>query len=113
MVRALNASPDCDADPGCVSSRSGLAALVTANNDGTLNSMKSLSRSMQATAGAQTVGQTLTKVQQSLNQAVTVLKTIKGLQSTMNQLEQGSGALADGSRALAGGVNYWSIRPSK
>jgi RND superfamily putative drug exporter len=104
MVRALNASPDCDADPGCVSSRAGLAALVTANNDGTLNSIKGLSRSMQATQGAQTVGQTLNKMQQSLNQAVTVLKTIKGLQSTMNQLEEGSGALADGSRALAGGV---------
>ena len=104
MVRVLNASPDCDADPGCVSSRSGLAALVAANNDGTLNSMKSLSRNMQATQGTQTVGQTLTKLQQSLNQAVTVLKTIKTLQSTMNELEMGSGALADGSRAVAGGV---------
>jgi RND superfamily putative drug exporter len=104
MVRALNASPDCNADPGCVSSRAGLASLVTADNDGTLNSIKGLARNMQATGGAQTVGQTLNKMQQSLNQAVTVLKTIKGLQSDMNALEQGSGALADGSKALAGGV---------
>ena len=104
MVRALNASPDCNADPGCVSSRAGLASLVAANNDGTLNSMKILARNMQATGGAQTVGQTLNKMQQSLNQAVTVLTTIKGLQADMNALEQGSGALADGSKAIAAGV---------
>ena len=104
MVRVLNASPDCNADPGCVSSRAGLASLVAADNDGTLNSIKVLARNMQATGGVQTVGQTLNKMQQSLNQAVTVLTTIKGLQADMAALEEGSGALADGSKAIAAGV---------
>jgi putative drug exporter of the RND superfamily len=104
MVRALNASPDCDADPGCVSSRAGLASLVTAQNDGTLNSVQGLARNMAATGPEATLGQTLNNVQQSLNQAISIMKTIKGLQNTMSQLEQGSNALADGSRALAGGV---------
>jgi len=104
MLTALNSSPECNTDPGCQRSRAGLAALVQADNDGTLNSIKSLSRSMQATQGAQTVGQSLTKVQQALEQAVATMKAIKALPTTMNNLQRGTGALAMGSRAIAGGV---------
>jgi putative drug exporter of the RND superfamily len=104
MLAALNDSPECNADPGCVSSRSGLAAMVGANNDGTLVSIKALSRNLQSVGQAQTVGQTLDKVQQTLTQASTAMKTIKNLQSTMSQAQQGANLLADGSRAVAGGV---------
>ncbi len=104
MLTALNDSPECNADPGCVNSRSGLAAMVAANNDGTLNSIKIMARNLQAAQQAQTVGQTLDKVQQTLSQASGAMKTIKNLQSTMSQAQQGANMLADGSRAVAGGV---------
>jgi putative drug exporter of the RND superfamily len=104
MVTALNSSPECNTDPSCQRSRAGLSALVQANNDGTLASIKSLSRNMQATQQMQTVGAALTQLQQTLNQAVGALKAIKGLPATMNNLQRGSKALAMGSRALAGGV---------
>lgn len=104
MLAALNDSPECNADPGCVQSRAGLAALVAADNDGTLNSLKIMSRNLQSAQKAATIGQTLDTVQQTLMQASSAMKTIKGLQATMAQAEQGSNMLADGSRAIAGGV---------
>ncbi|WP_231639447.1 MMPL/RND family transporter [Mycobacterium sp. Marseille-P9652] len=104
MLNALNNSPDCNADPGCVSSRSSLAALVQANNDGTLTSIKIMARNLQAAQQAGSIGQTLDKIQQTLTQASAAMTTIKNLQSTMSSAEQGANALADGSRAVAGGV---------
>ena len=104
MLTALNDSPECNTDPGCVNSRAGLAAMVAANNDGTLASIKIMARNLQAAQEAHTIGQTLDKVQQILTQASSAMRTIKNLQSTMNQAQQGSNALADGSRAVAGGV---------
>jgi RND superfamily putative drug exporter len=104
MLSSLNDSPKCDLDPSCVRSRAGLAAIVAANNNGTLNSLKIMSRNLQSAQQAQTVGQTLDKVQQTLTQASGVMKTIKNLQATMAAAQQGSRALADGSRAIAGGV---------
>src|SRR6516165_7047867 len=85
MVTALNASPECNADPQCVNSRAGLAAMLAAQQ-------------------AQTVGQTLDKIQQTLTEASTAMTTIKNLQSTMDHAREGTQALADGSRLLAGGV---------
>jgi putative drug exporter of the RND superfamily len=104
MLTALNVSPECNTDPGCVNSRAGLASMVAANNDGTLASIKIMARNLQATQEAHTIGQTLDKVQQILTQASSAMRTIKNLQSTMSQAQQGSNALADGSRAVAGGV---------
>ena len=104
MLVALNDSPECNVDPGCVNSRAGLAAMVQANNDGTLNSLKIMARNLQAAQGAQTIGQTLDKVQQTMLQASSAMTTIKNLQSTMANAQQGANALADGSRAIAGGV---------
>lgn len=104
MLIALNDSPECNVDPGCANSRAGLAAMVAANNDGTLNSIKIMAHNLQSAQKAQTVGQTLDKVQQTLTQASSAMRTIKNLQTTMSQAQQGSNALADGSRALAGGV---------
>jgi RND superfamily putative drug exporter len=97
MLTALNDSPECNTDPSCVSSRASLAAIIAANNDGTLNSLKIMSRNLQA-------AQTLGTVQQTLTQASSAMKTIKNLQSTMAAAQQGSNALAEGSRAIAGGV---------
>ncbi|MEE6176576.1 RND family transporter [Mycobacterium sp. 050134] len=104
MLTALNNSPDCNIDPSCVRSRAGLAAIVGANNDGTLNSLKIMSRNLQAAGQAATIAQTLDKVQQTLTQASDAMKTIKNLQATMAAAQQGSNMLADGSRAIAGGV---------
>lgn len=104
MLIALNASPECNTDPGCVASRASLAAVVAANNNGTLNSLKIMASNLQSAQQAQTVGQTLNTVQQTLTQASSAMKTIKNLQATMAAAQQGSNALAEGSRAIAGGV---------
>jgi len=87
-----------------VNSRAGLAAMVAANNNGTLNSIKIMAKNLGAAQQAQTVGQTLDKIQQTLTQASTAMTTIKNLQSTMDHAREGTQALADGSRLLAGGV---------
>ncbi len=104
MVAALNVSPECNADPQCVSSRQGLAAMVAANNNGTLNSIKIMAKNLGAAQQAQTVGQTLDKIQQTLTQAAVAMTTIKNLQATMDHAREGTQALADGSRLIAGGV---------
>ena len=46
MVAALDASPECNADPQCVNSRAGLEAMVAANNNGTLNLIKAFAKNL-------------------------------------------------------------------
>jgi RND superfamily putative drug exporter len=104
MVAALDASPECNADPQCVNSRAGLEAMVAANNNGTLNLIKAFAKNLDGAQQAQTVGQLLDKIQQTLTAASTAMTTIKNLQSTMDHARQGTEALADGSRLIAGGV---------
>ncbi|VBA38849.1 Sulfolipid-1 exporter MmpL8 [Mycobacterium innocens] len=104
LLKALNSSPTCNADPACAASRSQLQALVQAQTSGTLNSITDLARSLQQTKEVQTVSQTIDKLQQNLNQAVSTLRSIDGLQNRLNQMQQGANALAQGSRAVADGV---------
>lgn len=105
VVVALNSSPVCNADPACVASRRQLQALVQAQTSGTLNSITALAHSLQQTQEVQTISQTVDKLETNLNRAVDMLRSIDGLQSRLNQMQQGAGALADGSRAIADGVN--------
>ncbi|ARG60262.1 transporter, partial [Mycobacterium kansasii] len=81
LLKALNSSPTCNSDPACAASRSQLQALVQAQTSGTLNSITDLARSLQQTKEVQTVSQTIDKLQQNLNQAVSTLRSIDGLQN--------------------------------
>ncbi|MGC2346890.1 MAG: RND family transporter, partial [Mycobacterium sp.] len=104
MVTALDASPVCNADPACVSSRAQLRALVQAKTSGTLGSITALAHDLQQTQEMQTVGQTVDKLEQNLNKAVSTLESIGGLQTRINQTRTGANALAQGSRAIDQGV---------
>ena len=104
MVAALNASPVCSADPGCANSRRELQALVNASANGTLNSIGDLARNLRDTQETQSIGSTVSRLQQSLSTAVNALRSTSGLQAKVAQMQQGANALADGSRAIADGV---------
>ena len=104
MVAALNASPVCSADPACAGSRAELQALVAAQNNGTLNSVADLANNLRATQETQSIGSTVSRLQQSLSTAVNALRSTSGLQAKVAQMQQGANALADGSRAIADGV---------
>ncbi len=105
IVSALNASPQCNADPACAAARSQLQALVAAQTSGSLSSITALGRTLQQTQEFQTVAQTIAKLETNLNQAVKLLRSIDGMQNQLNQMQQGASALAQGSRAIAQGVN--------
>ena len=104
MVAALSASPVCSADPSCARSRSELQALVAAQTNGTLNSIADLARNLRDTQETQSIGSTVSRLQQSLNTAVSALRSTSGLQAKVSQMQMGANALADGSRAIADGV---------
>lgn len=104
MVRALNASPVCDSDPACRTSRAQLAAIVEAGNNGLLQSIQALAINLQQTQEYQTLAQTVGQLDQQLKQVVNTLKAVNGLPSKLGQMQQGANALADGSAALAEGV---------
>ena len=104
MVAALNVSPVCSAEPACASTRAELQALVAAQNNGTLNSIADLARNLRETQEMQSIGSTVSRLQQSLHTAVTALRSTSGLQAKVAEMQQGANALADGSRAIADGV---------
>jgi RND superfamily putative drug exporter len=105
MLTALNASPICDADPNCRTSRAELQELVAARGNGTLNKIDDLARNLQSTQEFQTISATVNSLRTALNTAVGALQAAgSGIQAKINQLQRGANALADGSRAVADGV---------
>jgi putative drug exporter of the RND superfamily len=105
ILTALNASPVCDADPNCRTSRAELQELVAARGNGTLRKIDDLARNLQSTQEFQTLGATVNGLRTALNTAVSALQAAgSGIQARINQLQQGASALAEGSRAVADGV---------
>ncbi|BBX96087.1 MMPL/RND family transporter [Mycobacterium lacus] len=104
MVIALNSSPVCNKDPACVKSRGELAAIVEAENNGLLRSIAALAVTLQQTQDYQTLAQTVGKLDQQLKQVVNTLKAVNGLPTKLAQMQMGANALADGSAAVAAGV---------
>lgn len=91
MVNALNASPQCDADPACAAGRSQLQRLVTARDDSTLTK--------QIVAVVGTLQQKLQRLSALLTTAVNA-----GAPQRVARLQHGADALADGSQRLDQGV---------
>ncbi|BBX73780.1 RND family transporter [Mycobacterium shinjukuense] len=104
MVTALNSSPVCNRDPACVKSRGELAAIVEAENNGLLRSIAALAVTLQQTQEYQTLAQTVGKLDQQLKQVVDTLKAVNGLPAKLAQMQMGANALAEGSAAVAAGV---------
>lgn len=104
MVPALTSSPVCSADPGCVRSRTELASLVQADKDGTLASVAALAASFRENPDPNTVSQTMKQFEQQLGMAHTLLRTMDGLRGRVAQMTLGADTLAQGSAAVAEGV---------
>lgn len=91
MVNALNASPQCDADPACTAGRSQLQRLVQARVDGTLSAQVVL------------VVQKLQAKLQRLSALLTAATSADAPQR-IARLQHDADALADGSQRLDRGV---------
>lgn len=108
-VNGLNASPACNIDPACVSSRADLQRIVDAYDNGTVDSITDLSRQLDATEGGDTLDDTITGLESTVTTATKALQQLglddpKGLQSRIDTAVQGANLLADASRQLADGV---------
>ena len=109
VLNALNASPVCDADPACVTSRDQLRQAAEARNNGTLDRIAELGRQLQAVQSSQTLGATTDTIGAALNSVNQSLKAAgidspANLEAQLSQLQTGVDTLADGSRKVADGV---------
>jgi putative drug exporter of the RND superfamily len=110
VLTALDGSLTCNLDPSCRSSREELRKLVTARNDGTFDRFAELARQLQGTQEGQSLDATVTKLKGVLTTATDAVKKTGldqpgNVQTKMAELQQGAGALAEGSRKLADGVS--------
>lgn len=109
VLNALNASPVCDADPACVTTRDQLRQAAIARDNGTLDKIAELGRQLQAVQGNQTLGATTSNLNAALDSVSQAVQTAglsnpSVLQAQLSQLEQGVNTLADASRKVADGV---------
>lgn len=109
LVNALNTSPQCDSDPGCVDSRADLQRLVAAGNDPAMQSIAELGRQLQTAQGSETLDDTVGWLNKTITTATAAARKLgigdaSGLQTKLNTLLQGANTLADSSRQLALGV---------
>jgi putative drug exporter of the RND superfamily len=109
VMNALDASPICNADPACITSRNQLSRLVTASNDGSLDKMSALAQQLRSTDDRQTLQSTADGLRRALNTADTAMRSVSAadpgsVQGRLATLQDGADKLADGSRQLADGV---------
>jgi RND superfamily putative drug exporter len=109
VLGALDGSPMCDAEPGCVRARTQLRRMVTARDDGTLGKLSELARQLRSTHALQTLAATVSGLHRALSTVVGALGALGmgdpgGVRGKVNFLRQGANSLADGSRQLADGV---------
>jgi RND superfamily putative drug exporter len=109
MMAGLNFNPVCTIDPACQNSRAILQRLITAHDDGTLQSLSDLARQLQSADGTQPVNSTVGELQQKLEDATEAAQKLgldrpDGIQRKLTELQNGANTLADASRQLADGV---------
>ncbi|MGH3633800.1 MAG: RND family transporter [Mycobacterium sp.] len=110
VLGALDASPICDADPSCSSSRSQFHWLINARDNGTLNRMADLAQQLQqSTPDPQILKSTMDGLRDALDTANKTLnamgaKDLGDVQPRLASLQQGADTLAEATRRLAGGV---------
>jgi RND superfamily putative drug exporter len=109
LVNALNVSPQCDADPACVGSRSDLQKIVDASNTEAVRSIEEFARQLSATEGSQKLDDSVHMLSQNLQKATAAARALGvgepgGVEKRLNEAVQGANQLADSSRQLAMGV---------
>ncbi len=109
MMAALNFNPICSIDPACQNSRAILQRLITAHDDGSLQSLSDLARQLQSADGTQPVNSTVGELQQKLEDASEAAQRLgldkpDGIKRKLAELQNGASTLADASRQLADGV---------
>lgn len=109
MVLALNVSPQCDADPACVSSRSDLQKIVDASNTEAVHSIEEFARQLSATEGSEKLDDAVHALSQNVQKATAAARALGvgqpgGVEQRLNEAVAGADQLADGSRQLALGV---------
>jgi RND superfamily putative drug exporter len=109
MMAALNFNPVCSIDPACQSSRAILQRLITAHDDGSLQSLSDLAHQLQSADGTQPVNTTVGELQQKLEDATAAAQKLgldqpDGIKRKLAELQNGANTLADASRQLADGV---------
>ena len=109
VLNALDTSPACDMDSGCVRARDELHRMVTARDDGTLGKLSALGRQLQATGSLQTLASTVSGLSKALTTVTSAMGSLGmgnggSMHSKVNYLQNGANQLADGSKQLADGV---------
>jgi putative drug exporter of the RND superfamily len=109
VVNALNVSPVCDADPGCVESRSDLQRIIDAHNNGTLDAIAALGSQLQNTQGSQSLNDSAHGIGKSMDDAVAAVKKLgltnaESVLQKLTTLQQGANTLATAQGQLAAGV---------
>jgi RND superfamily putative drug exporter len=109
MMAALNFNPICSIDPACQNSRAILQRLITAHDDGSLQSLSDLARQLQSADGTQPVNSTVGELQKKLEDATEAAQKLgldkpDGIKRKLAELQNGANTLADASRQLADGV---------
>jgi putative drug exporter of the RND superfamily len=109
MMAALNFNPVCSIDPACQSSRAILQRLITAHDDGSLQSLSDLAHQLQSADASQPVDSTVGQLHQKLMDATEAAQKLgldkpDGIQRKLTELQNGANTLADASRQLADGV---------
>lgn len=109
VLRSLDTSPQCAADPECVTGREDIRRIAATRDDPTLNSIADLGAQLRATKEYQSLDETLAGLSKSLQQATAAARQLgldqpNGVQSKLKEATLGANTLADSSRQLAEGV---------
>lgn len=109
VVDGLSASPVCDVNPSCVTTRAQLQRLVQARDNGGLEALNNLGRALQAVEVSGDIDNAVRTLRALLDSTMKALGSL-GIQATsalrqkLDTLGTGAQGLAQGSQQLAAGV---------
>lgn len=109
LLTALNASPVCNIDPSCVTSRAELQRRVNGYDPSTMQYLVNLGAALKETEGTETLDETVRDLGRTLQMAVNAAKELgitdrASMEARITELTTGADTLADSSRQLAEGV---------
>ena len=109
LLTALNASPVCNIDPSCVTSRAELQRRVNGYDPSTVQYMTNLGAALKETKGTETLDDTVRSLGKTLQMATGAARQLgitdrASMDARITELTTGADTLADSSRQLAEGV---------
>ena len=110
VLTALQASPVCDADPSCSTTRVHLAEVTDPRNGATVQQINDLAGQLQGVGRGQTLTATVNKLNAALTNFTRTARAMGldrpgGPRAGLSEVRQGADRLATGSRQVAGGVD--------